>query len=101
MSKYKVLDTKGKEINTDISVHPGEILSMELDARKIKKNTFASLIGLRPSHFSELLHGKRNVNAVLALKLHKELSISAEFWLRLQIDYDLFHARKNFKILKK
>ena len=93
MSNYKVVNSRGKEISTDVSLHPGEILQMELAARNIKKSEFATLLGMKPSHFSELLHGKRHVSAATALKLEKLLDISAEYWMRVQVYNDLFVER--------
>lgn len=93
MNNYKVLNSKGKEIQTDIALHPGEILLDELKARNIKKTVFAEQLEMKPSHFSELLHGKRNVSAATALKLEKFLDISAEYWMRVQVYYDLFIER--------
>ncbi len=93
MSNYKVVNSRGKEIFTDVSLHPGEILQMELAARNIKKTEFAELLGMKPGHFSELLHGKRHVGAATALKLQKFLDISAEYWMRVQVYYDLFVER--------
>lgn len=93
MSNYKAVNSRGKEIFTDVSLHPGEILQMELEARKIKRYEFAELLGMKSSHFSELLHGKRNVSAATALKLEKLLSIQAEYWMRIQVYYDLFIER--------
>lgn len=90
MSNYKVVNSKGKEIVTDVAVHPGEILQIELEARGIKKMDFAASLGMKPGHFSELLHGKRHVSAHIALKLEKMLGISAEYWMRVQVYYDLF-----------
>ncbi|MBO9571498.1 MAG: HigA family addiction module antidote protein [Chitinophagaceae bacterium] len=90
---YKVINKKGKEINTDVSLHPGEILAMELEARGLKKTEFAHALGMRPGHFSELLHGKRHVGAYIALRLEKMLDISAEYWMRVQVYYDLFQER--------
>jgi antitoxin HigA-1 len=84
---------KGKEIFTDVSLHPGEVLATELEARNIKKSTFATQLGMNPSHFSELLHGKRHVSAAIALKLENLLDIPAEFWMRVQVYYDLFVER--------
>jgi antitoxin HigA-1 len=37
MSNYKTLSTKGKEIFTDVALHPGEILNDELKSREKKK----------------------------------------------------------------
>jgi len=93
MPEYKVLNNRGKEIFTDVTLHPGEVLSMELEARDIKKSVFASQIGLKPSHFSELLHGKRHVSAAIALRLEQLLHISAEYWMRVQVYHDLFVER--------
>lgn len=93
MSNYKVVNSRGKEISTDVSLHPGEVLQMELAARNIKKIEFAELLGMKPGHFSELLHGKRHVSAATALKLEKLLGISAEYWMRVQVYHDLFEER--------
>src|SRR5258706_5971023 len=93
MTDYKVVNSRGKEIFTDVSLHPGEVLQMELAARNIKKTEFAELLGMKPGHFSELLHGKRHVGAAAALKLAKLLDIPAEYWMRVQVYHDLIIAR--------
>ncbi|MBE9600288.1 hypothetical protein IM797_13310 [Pedobacter sp. MC2016-24] len=43
------------------------------------------------------MKGKRNITAYIALKLETELDISAEFWLSLQMDYDLQLERNKLK----
>ncbi len=93
MPDYKVLNSRSKEIFTDVSLHPGEVLADELEAREIKKSFFAAQLGLSPSHLSELLHGKRHINAATAIKLDQLLSIPAEYWMRVQVYYDLFIER--------
>ncbi|MBN8782487.1 MAG: addiction module antidote protein, HigA family [Sphingobacteriales bacterium SCN 48-20] len=93
MNNYKVLNSRGKEIHTDIALHPGDILLDELEARGVRKTVFAEQLNMKPSHFSELLHGKRNVSAATALKLEKLLGISAEYFMRVQVYYDLFMER--------
>ena len=93
MSNYKVVNSRGKEIFTDVSLHPGEVLQMELAARNIKKIKFAASLGMKPGHLSELLHGKRHVSASTALKLERLLGISAEYWMRVQVYNDLFVER--------
>lgn len=93
MNNYKILNARGKEIHTDIALHPGDILLDELEARGVRKTVFAEQLNMKPSHFSELLHGKRNVSAATALKLEKLLGISAEYFMRVQVYYDLFMER--------
>jgi HTH-type transcriptional regulator/antitoxin HigA len=78
---------------------PGEVLQDELEARNIKKSFFAEQLGIKPGHLSELLRGRRHVSAATALKLEKLLGISAEYWLRAQVDYDLFIERRKAKEL--
>jgi antitoxin HigA-1 len=97
MSNYSVIGKKGKEIFTNISLHPGEVIADELAARKIKKSAFASQLDMKASHFSELLHGKRNVSAAVAIKLEKLLNVKAEYWMRLQVYHDLFEERNRQK----
>lgn len=99
MANYKILNARGKEIQTDITLHPGEILQDELEARDIKKSFFAEQLGVKPGHLSELLYGRRHVSAATALKLEKLLGIPAEYWLRVQIYYDLFMERNKEKEL--
>jgi antitoxin HigA-1 len=98
MSAYKVIGKNGKEIYSDVLLHPGEVLGEELAARGIAQKEFAELIEMRPPHLNELIKGKRHVSAILAIKLEKHLGIDAGFWLRLQIDYDLKIARKQLKV---
>ena len=93
MADYKVLNSRGKEISTDVSLHPGEVVAMELEARGIAKSVFAGQLGMRQSHFSELVHGKRNVSAAIAIKLENLLGIPAEYWMRVQVYHDLFVER--------
>jgi addiction module HigA family antidote len=99
MNSYKILNARGKEIHTDVSLHPGEILQDELEARDIKKSSFAEQLGVKPGHLSELLHGRRHISAATALKLEKLLGIGAEYWLRVQVDFDLFMERAKEKEL--
>jgi HTH-type transcriptional regulator/antitoxin HigA len=97
MPEFKIVNRKKKEIKTDIAIHPGEILEMELLARNIKKSEFASMLAMTPGHLSELLHGKRHVSAGLSLKLEKLLGIKAEYWMRVQVYHDLFVERLKAK----
>jgi addiction module HigA family antidote len=98
MTEYKVIGKNGKEIVADVLLHPGEVLAEELSARGIFQKDFAAGVHMRPPHFNELLKGKRHVSALLALKLEQQLGIKADFWMRLQVDYDLKLARRQLKV---
>lgn len=94
----RVIGRNGKVLETDVTLHPGEVLADELEARGILKKDFAALIDMHPSHLSDLLKGKRHVSAKLALKLEQHLQINASYWLRLQMAYDLAIARKELEM---
>ena len=95
-ANFKIIGKGGTELHSDVSLHPGEVIEMELAARGVKKIDFASRLGIKPGHLSELLKGKRHLSALMALKLEKLLGIDAEFWLRVQSGYDLERVRKTF-----
>ena len=97
MAQYKVLDKRGNEIHSKINLHPGEILRDELEARELRKIDFAQKLGVTPGNLSELLNGKRHISAFTAIKLEKLLGISAEYWLRVQMYYDLREERMKLK----
>ncbi len=94
MRNYKVLGKDGHAIHPVIITHPGEIVEIELEARDIKKSSFALDIRMYPSHFSDIIKGRRSITTPIALKLEKALGIDAAFWLRMQMDYDLAIERQ-------
>jgi HTH-type transcriptional regulator/antitoxin HigA len=60
----------------------------------------AKEVAVQPSFLNEVIKGKRSVHAHLAIALESALGISAEYWLRLQMQYDLSKARAELKQLK-
>jgi antitoxin HigA-1 len=94
MEPYIVIGKKGEALETNVLLHPGEVLSMEIEARGIKKSEFANAIGVTPGNLTELLNGKRHVSAMMAIKIEALLEISASFWLRIQSEYDLGIAKR-------
>lgn len=94
MGTYKVISSDGRELHPATQTHPGEVLEMELEARGVKKSSFAMDLRMYPSHFSDILKGRRGITAAIALKLEKALEIDAAFWLRMQLDYDLAMERQ-------
>ena len=71
-------------------VHPGEVLFAEfLGPMELSQNALARGIGVPPRRINEIVHGERRVTADTALRLARFFGTSAEFWLGLQMDYDL------------
>jgi len=71
-------------------VHPGEILLEEfLGPMGLSQNALARGIGVSPRRINEIVHGARRLTADTALRLGRFFNMSAEFWLGLQMDYEL------------
>ena len=71
-------------------IHPGEILLEEfLTPMNLSQNKIATDLGVPPRRINEIVHGKRRITADTALRLAHYFEMSAEFWLGLQMDYDL------------
>jgi len=71
-------------------IHPGEILLEEfLKPMGISQNRLALDIRVPPRRINEIVHGKRRITADTALRLAKYFDMSPQFWLGLQMDYDL------------
>ena len=99
-TNYVVLGSTGKElIRLENVLHPGYLIEMESESRGFKKQDIAMKLGIKPQHLSELIHEKRNVSALLALKLEQVFGIDAEYWLRVQSGFDLALARKKLSDL--
>ncbi len=71
-------------------VHPGEILQHEfLEPMELSQNRLARDIGVPPRRINEIVLGKRRVTADTSLRLARYFNMSPEFWLGIQMDYDL------------
>ena len=71
-------------------VHPGEILDEEfLKPMGLSQNKLANEVGVPPRRINEIVLGKRRVSADTALRLSLYFNMSPQFWLGLQMDYDL------------
>lgn len=71
-------------------VHPGEVLLEEfLKPMSLSQNRLALDIGVPPRRINEIVLGKRSITADTALRLGRYFQMSPQFWLGLQMDYDL------------
>ena len=71
-------------------IHPGEILLEEfLKPMDISQYRLAKDINVPARRINEIVHGTRAVSANTALRLAKYFAMSAQFWLNLQVHFDL------------
>ena len=72
--------------------HPGEVLRDYLGGMSVSEA--AARLGVTRAHLSRLLNGRSGVSAQMSLRLSAALGTSPEFWLKMQMQYDLWRARK-------
>jgi antitoxin HigA-1 len=79
--------------------HPGEFISeVYLEPSGITGRELAAALGVSPSTLNRVLNGTSGISPTMALRLSKALGRSAESWLAMQSNYDLWHARRNVKL---
>jgi addiction module HigA family antidote len=73
--------------------HPGEMLRDEfLVPLGITQSELAERLGVSFPRLNEIVRGRRGVTPDTALRLARVVGMSADFWLGLQQDWDLWHA---------
>ncbi len=77
------------EIHTILfrAVHPTEIIKDEIKARSMSQKELAKRMGMQAPNVTRLLKGE-NITTSIAQKLEEALDIPADFWMRLQTQYD-------------
>jgi len=71
-------------------VHPGEILQKEFLAPiGLSQNKLAMALRVPARRVNEIVLGKRGITADTALRFARYFGMSAQFWLGLQMDYEL------------
>ena len=76
--------------------HPGEMLAEEfLGPMNITQRELADSIHVPYQRINELVNQKRGVTPSTALRLGKFFGMSADFWLNLQMRWDLYRANES------
>ncbi|SRR5579885_639634 len=74
--------------------HPGEVLREDfLKPLGLSQYALAKAIGVPQIRISEIVNGKRAITPDTALRLGRYFGTSAEFWMGMQVTYDLEMAR--------
>jgi addiction module HigA family antidote len=75
-------------------VHPGEILSEEfMRPLNLTMNKLAVDLRVPATRIAEIVHRRRGITPDTALRLARYFDTTPEFWLNLQINYDLEKTR--------
>jgi addiction module HigA family antidote len=81
--------------------HPGEIIREEcLKPLGLTVTAAATGLGITRKALSELLNGHTGLSPEMAIRLAKAFGSSAETWLRLQMQYDLWQAEQRAETIQ-
>jgi addiction module HigA family antidote len=76
--------------------HPGRMLVEEfLKPLGMPQVELADRIGVSFPRVNELVNGKRGMTPDTALRLERLFGMEAQFWLNLQLAWDLYHAKRS------
>ena len=79
--------------------HPGEFIrEVYLEPLDIRARAIAKKLNVSPSTFNRLVKGQSNLSPEMALRLSKTLGRSAESWLIMQNNYNLWQARQSVNL---
>jgi antitoxin HigA-1 len=89
------------KVNKKMSpIHPGEILKEEfLVPLGMSEYRLAKDISVPARRINEIVHRERSITADTALRLARYFDVTPEFWLGLQLKYDL-EVRKDISARK-
>ncbi len=76
-------------------MHPGSVLNeVYMKELGLNQSQLAEKCGCSPRKINEIVNGKRSISPEFALVLERVLGTTAEMWVRIQAEYDLWLARR-------
>ena len=79
--------------------HPGDFIrSIYLEPFNLSARALAEKLAVSPSTLNRIITGKSGISPEMALRLSKALGRSAESWLVMQDNYDLWQAKQHIKL---
>ena len=76
--------------------HAGEMLLEEfLKPMGITQRELANAINVPYQRVNEIINGKRGITPSTALRLAKFFRVSPDFWMNIQLRWDLYFAKKS------
>jgi addiction module HigA family antidote len=81
-------------ISNPSPLHPGKVLSeIYMTEMNLNQTQFSKRCKCAPRKINEIVNGKRGISPSFAITLESVLETSAEMWVRMQADFDLWEAR--------
>ena len=82
-------------IENTLPMHPGKVLAeIYMAEMGLNQTSLANLCECSPRKINEIVNGKRGISSSFAIVLEEKLGATAEMWVRMQAEYDLWEARQ-------
>jgi addiction module HigA family antidote len=76
-------------------LHPGEVLNeVYMKEMNLNQSQLAALCDCSPRKINEIVNGKRGISPEFAIDLEKAIGTTAEMWVKMQAEFDLWVARQ-------
>lgn len=76
-----------------IAIPPGETIRENMEYLGMNQEELAARLGMTPKHMSNIINGNAPITYETALRLETVVGPSAEFWMKLETQYQLDKAR--------
>lgn len=82
-------------ITNTLPLHPGKVLAeIYMNQISLNQSELARLCNCSPRKINEIVNGKRGISPSFAIVLESVIGTSAEMWVRMQAEYDLWETRQ-------
>jgi hypothetical protein len=78
-------------------IHPGELLRDELAEIGVSLNELSRALRVPMNRISAIVNGKRAITVDTAMRLARYFGTSAQYWINLQVAYELEVARRELQ----
>lgn len=76
-------------------IHPGFVLAnIYMSEMNLSQSDLARQLRCAHRKINEIVNGKRRITPEFAIELEKILGTTADMWVRMQAEYDLYLARQ-------
>jgi addiction module HigA family antidote len=81
--------------------HPGALLRLDIiPATRKTKSEIARLLGISRQHLHDIMEEKKPISPEVAVRVGKLFGGGPGAWVRMQGEYDVWHAERNVEVSK-
>lgn len=79
-------------------LHPGAVLADIMEDVAERKTKIAAILGVTRQYLHAVTVGRKPLSPAMAVRIAKAFGGSADMWLRMQANYDAWHAEREIDV---